>query len=239
MANQVVASDEVKPSELNLYQKLAKITGEIGVVAKDGNNTEQNFKFIEYAAVAGKLRDLFAKYGVVVVPRMPKKQERKVITSKYGKEGVWTLVPMVFTVVNADKPEDRFTVQWEGEAMDYGDKATNKAATSALKYYLMRQFNISEKGEDPDEQSPGEQKSAGQTTDAVKKQVEVKAGPLKSDPVSDDELDELRDLALKLKLTPEQRKKAFAMVENHANYLTMKAEMERKLDGIAPPEQTA
>jgi len=140
---------------LNLYQKLAKITGEIGAIAKDGQNNEQNFKFIEYAAVAGKLRALFDKYGVVVVPRMPKKvdQFREVVTARSGKEGQYVLLDMTFQVVNADDPTDTFDVPWTGEAIDYGDKATNKAATSALKYYLMRQFNISEKGEDADEAS--------------------------------------------------------------------------------------
>lgn len=143
---------------LNLYQKLAAITGEIGEIKKGGRNREQGFDFIEYAAVAGKLRTLFAKYGVVVVPRMAqtKKQHRENITSKGGKAGQSVLVDMTFTVVNADDPADKFTVQWTGEAVDYGDKATNKAATSALKYFLMRQFNVSEKGDDPDEHEVGE-----------------------------------------------------------------------------------
>lgn len=141
---------------LNLYQKLAAITGEVGAIAKGGNNTEQNFKFIEYAAVAGRLRELFAKYGVVVVPRMqPSKQQmRSTITSKYGKEGVWALIDMSFTVINADAPDDKFTATWTGEAMEYGDKAANKAATGALKYFLMRMFNVSEQGDDPDAHSP-------------------------------------------------------------------------------------
>jgi hypothetical protein len=140
---------------LNIYQKLARITGEVGVIAKGGQNREQSYAFIEYAAVAGKLRDLFAKYGVVIVPRMQQvsKQTRLDITSKGGKAGVWALIDFTFTVVNADNPEDKFTVTWTGEAADYGDKATNKAATSALKYYLMRQFNVSEKGDDPDADS--------------------------------------------------------------------------------------
>jgi hypothetical protein len=141
---------------LNLYQKLAAITGEIGSVAKDGRNSEQKFDFIEYAAVAGKLRTLFSKYEVVVIPRMQeaKKQDRREIVSKYGAKGTYALIDFYYEVVNASKPDERFTVRWTGEASDYGDKAANKAATGALKYYLMRQFNISEKGDDPDEHSP-------------------------------------------------------------------------------------
>lgn len=138
--------------QMNIYQKLAAITGEIGVVEKGGTNTEQKYAFIEYAAVAGKLRVLFAKYGVVVVPRMQKaaEQHREEITTKYGSKGVNVLIDFTFDIVNADQPTDKFSVDWVGEAADYGDKGTNKAATAALKYYLMRQFNISEKGEDPD-----------------------------------------------------------------------------------------
>lgn len=140
--------------QLNLYQKLAKITGEIGVIAKDGNNQQQKYKYIEYETIAGKFRELFSKYGVVLIPSMVE-QERSAITTSRGSSGVSTVCHFEFTVVNADKPDDRFVVEWQGEAADYGDKATNKAATAAVKYYLMRQFNISSKGdEDPDSQTP-------------------------------------------------------------------------------------
>ncbi|MEC5150891.1 ERF family protein [Cryobacterium sp. GrIS_2_6] len=143
-------------STLNLYQKIAKITGEVGLIKKGGTNKDQGYAFIEYAAVAGELRSLFAKYGVVIVPRMQvaSKQSRNEVESKYGAKGNHALIDFSFNVVNADKPEDRFTVPWTGEALSFDDKGTNKAATSALKYYLMRQFNISEKGEDPDADSP-------------------------------------------------------------------------------------
>jgi len=157
MGSNSVTADQPKDfSGLNLYQKIAKITGEVGLIKKGGTNKEQGYAFIEYAAVAGELRGLFAKYGVVIVPRMQQmsKQTRHEVVSKYGAKGTHALIDFYFNVVNADKPDDRFTVVWTGEALDYGDKATNKAATGALKYYLMRQFNISEKGEDADADSP-------------------------------------------------------------------------------------
>jgi hypothetical protein len=141
---------------LNIYQKLAAITAEIGQVEKGGKNREQGYAFIEYAAVAGKLRTLFGKYGVVMVPRMAKTeaQQRVELISARGAKGLAVLIDFEFEVINADKPDDKFTVTWSGEAADYGDKATNKAATSAIKYYQMRQFNISEQGDDPDHESP-------------------------------------------------------------------------------------
>ena len=142
------AKDDIK--SLNLWQKLSAITGEVGVIAKDGTNSEQKYKFIEYAAVAGRLRELFAKYHVVVIPRMGDREVAE-ITSSYGKKGVAVTIHFEFTFRNADKPDETEVIPWVGEAADYGDKATNKAATAALKYCLMRTFNVSEKGdEDPD-----------------------------------------------------------------------------------------
>jgi len=139
---------------LNLYQKLAAITGEIGIVAKDGRNREQGYGFIEYSAVAGALRTLFGKYAVMCVPTMGARTESE-LTGKSGGRGYRVLIDFTFTFINGDKPEEREVIQWVGEAIDYGDKATNKAATSALKYCLMRTFNVSDKGEeDPDSHSP-------------------------------------------------------------------------------------
>jgi len=152
----VVTKDQLDTSTLNIYQKLARITGEVGLIKKGGTNKDQGYAFIEYAAVAGELRGLFAKYGVVIVPRMAiaVDQQRTEVASKYGAKGNHALIDFAFDVVNADKPDDRFTVPWTGESQSFDDKGTNKAATSALKYYLMRQFNISEKGDDPDEVTP-------------------------------------------------------------------------------------
>lgn len=154
MSEQKQDAQAEKP--LNLYQKLAKITGEVGAIKKGGHNSEQKFDFIEYAAVAGELRGLFAKYNVLIVPYMQKAshQTRKEITSKYGAKGQHVVIDFTFVVYNADDPTEKFSVTWTGEAIDYGDKAITKAATSALKYYLMRQFNISEKGDDADAVSP-------------------------------------------------------------------------------------
>jgi hypothetical protein len=121
---------------LNLYQRMAAITGEIGSIAKGGENREQHYSFIEYAAVAGALRTLFSKYNVVCLPTMGARTETEFKTPR-GGVGYRVLIDFKFAFIN------------------YGDKATNKAATAALKYCLMRTFNVSEKGdEDPDMTSP-------------------------------------------------------------------------------------
>lgn len=176
----------------NIYQKLAEITGKIGVIEKGGENREQHYSFIEYAAVAGKLRTLFAEYGVLIVPRMPKgsEQMRETFKTAKGGTGVSVLIDFTFEIINADNPTDKFDVTWSGEAVDYGDKATNKAATSALKYYMMRQFNVSEKGEiEADAISPERGVAAATTSQPVKAAAAVKVTVTG---ISDEELGEVR-----------------------------------------------
>jgi hypothetical protein len=144
--------------ELNLYQKLLKITESIGKIEKDGRGDGLPYRFIEQSMVVAKLRPLLAEYGVMIMPETTSKAVEKVeTTDKYGKLKIQysSVVAMRFTVVNADKPEEKIVCEWDaGEALDSSDKATNKAVTAANKTFLMKLFNISEK-EDPDSKRPG------------------------------------------------------------------------------------
>ena len=140
--------------KLSLAGKLAKIGKEIGVVDKSGTNREQKYTFIEYGVVAGRIRELFDEYGVIIVPSV-KDYVVDEITSKFGNKGYHYVIRMIFRVINADDSSDCIEAEWTGESADYGDKGINKAETSGTKYFLMRLFNISEKGEEEaDEKSP-------------------------------------------------------------------------------------
>lgn len=132
--------------KLSLAAKIAKISSEIGVVDKSGRNAQQGYKFIEYAQVAVEVRIIQAKYSVAVIPRVEDYTCDQIKTPK-GGIGFHYILKMVFKVINADNSDDFMEVNWLGEATDYGDKGINKAETSALKYFLMRLYNISEKNE--------------------------------------------------------------------------------------------
>lgn len=137
-----------------LAARLAKIGKEIGAVDKSGRNAEQKYNYIEYGVVAGRIRELFDKYGVIILPAV---QDYSVdeITSKYGNKGYHYVLKMSFRIYNADDMTDFVETTWTGESADFGDKGINKAETSGTKYFLMRLFNISEKGEEEaDEKSP-------------------------------------------------------------------------------------
>ena len=148
------AKEEAKKTTLSLASKLAQIGREIGRVNKTGRNAQQNYAFIEYAEVAGRIRDLLAEYNVIIVPKV-ESVESQTISNKYNSTGFHYMLSMRFDIINGDKPDETIASSWRGESTDFGDKGINKAETSACKYFLMRLFNISEKGEEEtDSKSP-------------------------------------------------------------------------------------
>lgn len=132
---------------LSLASKLAAIGKEIGAVDKSGTNAQQNYKYIEYGVVAGRIRELFDKYHIIIIPSVDNVQQDE-ITNKYGGKGYHFILQMTFLLINGEDNEDREISTWAGEASDYGDKGINKAETAGTKYFLMRLFNVSEKGEE-------------------------------------------------------------------------------------------
>lgn len=145
---------DAKEETQSLAAKLAKIGKEIGALEKSGHNDLQRYDYIEYGVVAGRIRELLDKYGVAIIPEVVDYERDEVTNSKGGK-GYHYVLNMHFTIVNADDHEDTQEANWLGEGIDYGDKGVNKAETAGVKYFLMRLFNVSEKGEkDADADSP-------------------------------------------------------------------------------------
>lgn len=132
-----------------LASKLAAIGKEIGAVDKSGKNQQQNYNYIEYGVVAGRIRELFDKYHIIIIPNV-EHIETDTIENKYGNKGYHFILTMKFILINGDDKEDKQTANWSGEASDFGDKGINKAETAGTKYFLMRLFNVSEKGDDND-----------------------------------------------------------------------------------------
>ena len=151
-------------NKMSLASKLAAIGKEIGAVDKSGRNAQQNYAYIEYGVVAGRIRELFDKYHIIIIPSVDSVQQDE-ITNKYGGKGYHYVLTMTFLLINGDDSEDRELASWTGEASDYGDKGINKAETAGTKYFLMRLFNVSEKGdEDADKTTPPEMVSTNALT---------------------------------------------------------------------------
>ena len=129
----------------SLAAKLAAIGNEIGIVAKTGKNDQQKYDFIEYAVVSGKIRSILDKYKVSIMPQVDDYEVHEV-TNKYGNVGYHYTLKMSFLIKDGESDE-QYERKWLSEAVDYGDKSINKAETAGTKYFYMRLFNISEKGD--------------------------------------------------------------------------------------------
>ena len=130
-----------------VYGCIAKVSAELAKagISKDRRNEQQGYKFRGIDDVYNALAFVLAKEGLVVLPRMV---ERSVTerTTKNGGVLFYVIVAAEFDFVAA-LDGSRHTVRTYGEAMDSGDKATNKAMSAAYKYAAFQAFCIPTEGD--------------------------------------------------------------------------------------------
>lgn len=114
-------------------------------IGKDRNNQQQGYKFRGIDDVYNALAPLLAKHGLCILPRCTERVcvER---TNANGKALFYVTVCCEFDFVAAEDGS-KHTVTTYGEAMDSGDKATNKAMSAAYKYACMQAFSIPTEGD--------------------------------------------------------------------------------------------
>lgn len=130
---------------------VAKDMSKVGI-SKDKRNQQQGFQFRGIDDVYNALSPALVKHGLVILPRII---ERTVTERTTAKGGVlfYVVVKAEFDFV-AIEDDSKHTVTTYGEAMDSGDKATNKAMSIAYKYAAFQAFCIptEETAQDPDSQ---------------------------------------------------------------------------------------
>lgn len=131
----------------NVYQCIAAVSAEIAKagISKDRNNQQQGYKFRGIDDVYNALAPILAQHGLIVIPRIVDRQcvERQ---TKNGGVLFYVTVKASFVFVSA---ADGSMVEADtyGEAMDSGDKATNKAMSAAYKYAAFQTFCIPTEGD--------------------------------------------------------------------------------------------
>lgn len=135
--------------ELNIYQRLAKITAELGNVAKN-LNVAGKYKAVGEVDVLNSVKPLEEKYGVYSYPVSRKIYESKeVLVGSQKTINQLLRVETVYRFVNIDKPTEFVDIVSYGDGLDSGDKAPGKAMTYADKYALLKAYKI-ETGDDHD-----------------------------------------------------------------------------------------
>src|SRR3982751_1069019 len=120
---------------MNIYQSIAGIMADTGIIGKNKNNQAQNFKYRGIDDIYNELQPLFAKHKVFITSEVleTSREER---STKQGGALIVTILKIKFTF-NAEDGSSVFSIT-TGEAMDTGDKGANKAMSIALKYCLMQ-----------------------------------------------------------------------------------------------------
>ena len=170
---------EEERKALNLYQKRARIVDEVGIVPKRGWNDFHKYWYTLEADLDAYLGPLFAKYNVIIDVSVAFEGVQRIDQGRTssGALNVLTRLPMKISLVNADKPEERFDTLWVGEGSDTGDKGVYKAYTGGMKFFYMKHFMIAT-GDDPEQFADLDRSVAegGGKAPAVERVTEVPMG---------------------------------------------------------------
>jgi hypothetical protein len=139
---------------MKVYEKIAAVTAELSKIgiSKDSKNQSQGYAFRGIDAVYGALSPLLSKHGLCILPRVTDRQviERQ---NRQGTALFYVTLTVEFDFVAAEDGS-KHTVITVGEAMDSGDKASNKAMSAAYKYAAFQAFCIPTEGDnDADSQT--------------------------------------------------------------------------------------
>jgi hypothetical protein len=134
-------------SDKNVYALIAAVSAEIAKtgISKDRNNVTQGYKFRGVDDVYNALAPLISKHGLVIVPRI---MSRECVERQTAKGGTlfYTTVEAEFDFISAHDGS-KVVARTYGEAMDSGDKSTNKAMSAAYKYVTFQTFCIPTEGD--------------------------------------------------------------------------------------------
>ena len=133
---------------MKVYQAINKVQAALAKVgiSKDRKNQQgSGYMFRGIDDVYNAVSPLLAEHGLCILPRILSRtcEERQ---SKNGGALFYVTVEAEFDFVSAEDGS-KHTVKTFGEAMDSGDKATNKAMSAAYKYAAFQAFAIPTEGE--------------------------------------------------------------------------------------------
>ena len=160
-------AEAIDVKSMNIFQRVAAITDELGVVAKNLNVSAGkggSYKAVSERDIIDAVKPLETKYRVYSYPSSREIIDDEILEGEKTYNGqttktttFFTRIKTEYTFLNIDNPEDRYTTIVFSEGIDPGDKGSGKAMTYADKYALMKAYKIST-GDDPD-QNPSEENS--------------------------------------------------------------------------------
>jgi hypothetical protein len=130
-----------------VYKGITAVTRALGRagIGKDRKNLQQNYNFRGIDDIYNALSNELATAQLCIIPRVISREA----VERQGRSGgalFYVTIHAEYDVVSAIDGS-RHTASAYGEAMDSGDKATNKAMSAAYKYMAMQLFCIPTEGD--------------------------------------------------------------------------------------------
>lgn len=133
---------------MKVYQAIAAVQAElskVGIAKSRKNKQGEGYMFRGIDDVYAALSPLLAQHKLCVIPRLLSRDIAERVSSK-GNPLFYVTVHAEFDFVSAEDGT-KHTAATFGEAMDSGDKATNKAMSAAYKYAAFMTFAIPTEGD--------------------------------------------------------------------------------------------
>lgn len=136
-----------------ILKAMHAVMSEVGAISKDRNNVQQSYKFRGVDDVLKALQPLFIKHGIICVQEVLE-HSREILPTARGGTMASVRLKVMHTYHCVADGSAISCVTW-GEAMDSGDKASNKAMAVSLKYAHFFSFTIpTEEPLDTENESP-------------------------------------------------------------------------------------
>lgn len=139
---------EEKPRPQNVFQSIERMTellAKEGIQKDKGGNKDINYKFRGIDDIRNNSSPLMKECALVILPKMVKREEKE-RTTKSGGFALWVVLEVDFHFFNTIDGSTCI-VPIIAEAVDYSDKATQKAMSQAYKTLAINAFNIPTEGE--------------------------------------------------------------------------------------------
>lgn len=135
---------------LEILPAMQSVLDNVGAITKDKQTkggSRFNFRGIDDVYLA--LHPLFREAGIIILTAVLQEQRDERVNDR-GTVLAFTRLLMRFSFVST-KDGSQMVAVTQGEAMDSGDKSSNKAMSVAMKYAMFQAFTIpTEQVDDPD-----------------------------------------------------------------------------------------
>jgi len=127
---------------LNIHQRIKAVCAELAYVQKD-TRVDGKYSAVSHDQVTAAIRPLLNKYNIMIWPSLVSQEELPTDPPKEGKSRnrLFSFIYR-FTFLNADDPDDTYSINVPAHGADTLDKACGKAMSMATKYAILKVFSL-------------------------------------------------------------------------------------------------